>query len=78
VTSAVFAFVISFDEVVIVNFIASVEQHTMTREMWKGTREELRPTVLAVAAVMVVVSVLVLTAIELLRRRSERLQGAKV
>ncbi|MSO93722.1 MAG: ABC transporter permease, partial [Rhodospirillales bacterium] len=56
VTSAVFAFVTSFDEVVIVNFIASVEQHTLTREIWKGIREELSPTVLAVATIMVLIS----------------------
>lgn len=77
VTSAVFAFVTSFDEVVIVNFIASVEQHTLTREIWKGIREELSPTVLAVATIMVLISVIVLTAIELLRRRTERLQGIR-
>jgi putative spermidine/putrescine transport system permease protein len=74
VTAAVFAFVTSFDEVVIVNFIAGPEQYTMTKEMWKGTREELRPTVLAVAAIMVLVSIFVLTAIEMLRRRGEKLQ----
>jgi putative spermidine/putrescine transport system permease protein len=74
VTGAVFAFVTSFDEVVVVNFIAGPDQYTITREMWKGTREELRPTVLAVATILVLVSALVLTAIELLRRRAERLQ----
>ena len=77
ISSAVFAFVTSFDEVVIVNFIASVEQHTLTREIWKGIREELSPTVLAVSTIMVLISIVVLTAIELLRRRTERLQGVR-
>ena len=77
VTAAVFAFVTSFDEVVVVNFIAGPEQYTMTKELWKGTHEELRPTVLAVAAIMVLVSVIVLTAIEFLRRRGEGLRESE-
>ena len=77
VTSAVFAFITSFDEVIIVNFMASVEQHTLPREIWKGVREMISPTVLAVATFMVLLSVVVLTAIEMLRRRSERFQGGR-
>jgi putative spermidine/putrescine transport system permease protein len=75
VTSAVFSFVTSFDEVVIVNFIAGPAQHTLTREIWKGTREELRPTILAVAVILVAMSAVVFAIIEVLRRRAERLQA---
>ena len=35
------------------NFMASVEQHTLPREIWKGVREMISPTVLAVATFMV-------------------------
>lgn len=77
VSSMVFAFVTSFDEAVLVLFIAGVEQHTLTREMWKGVREKISPTILAAATVMVLVSIVILTALELLRRRRDRLRGVR-
>jgi putative spermidine/putrescine transport system permease protein len=38
-------------------------------------REQISPTILAVATILVVVSIGLLTVVELLRRRSERLRG---
>jgi putative spermidine/putrescine transport system permease protein len=75
ISGALFAFVTSFDEVVTVIFLAGVEQYTLPREMWKGVREELNPTILAVACLMVALSVVALTLMEFLRRRAERLRG---
>lgn len=71
-SSAIFAFVTSFDEVVMVVFLAGVDQHTLTREMWKGIREDINPTILAVAMFMVLVSVGGLSLLEALRRKLER------
>ena len=75
ISGGLFAFITSFDEIVIVLFVAGVEQRTIPREMWSGIREQISPTILAVATVLVAVSILLLTAVELLRRRSERLRG---
>jgi putative spermidine/putrescine transport system permease protein len=75
ISGALFAFVTSFDEVVVVLFIAGFDQQTIPRQMWNGIREQISPAILAVATLLVVVSVALLTAIELLRRRSERLRG---
>jgi putative spermidine/putrescine transport system permease protein len=44
-------------------------------QMWAGIREQISPTILAVATILVCVSILLLTTVELLRRRSERLRG---
>jgi putative spermidine/putrescine transport system permease protein len=77
ISGALFAFVTSFDEVVTVIFLAGVEQYTLTREMWKGVREDINPTILAVACLMVALSVAALSLTELLRRRTERLKGAR-
>lgn len=77
VSGAVFAFITSFDEVVVVIFLAAVEQHTLTREMWKGIRENINPTILAVACLMATVSVFVLLSVELIRRRNERVRGIR-
>jgi putative spermidine/putrescine transport system permease protein len=43
--------------------------------MWSGIRQEISPIILAVATILVILSILLLTTIELLRRRSERLRG---
>ncbi|MBL0934706.1 MAG: ABC transporter permease [Rhizobiaceae bacterium] len=75
ISGALFAFITSFDEIVIVLFLAGVEQRTIPREMWSGIREQISPTILAVATVLVLFSIALLTTIELLRRRSERMRG---
>ena len=75
VSGALFAFITSFDEVVIVFFLAGFEQRTIPRQMWAGIREQISPTILAVATILVLVSILLLTTVELLRRRSEKLRG---
>jgi putative spermidine/putrescine transport system permease protein len=75
VSGALFAFVTSFDEVVAVLFIADIEQRTIPRQMWSGIREQISPTILAVATILIFISIGLLSTIELLRRRSERLRG---
>ena len=75
VSGALFAFITSFDEVVVVFFLAGFKQRTIPRQMWAGIREQISPTILAVATILVCVSILLLTTVELLRRRNERLRG---
>jgi putative spermidine/putrescine transport system permease protein len=75
ISGALFAFVTSFDEVVVVLFVASYDQQTIPLQMWNGIREQISPTILAVATILVIFSIALLTTIELLRRRSERLRG---
>ena len=75
ISGALFAFVTSFDEVVVVLFVASYDQRTIPLQMWNGIREQISPTILAVATILVVFSIVLLTTIEFLRRRSERLRG---
>lgn len=76
VTGALFAFITSFDEVVVVLFIAAPDQQTIPRQMWNGIREQISPSILSVATLLVVISVSLLIAVELLRRRTEGLRGA--
>jgi putative spermidine/putrescine transport system permease protein len=77
ISGALFAFVTSFDEVVVVLFLAGFEQRTIPRQMWAGIREQISPTILAVATILITFSVILLATVELLRRRSERLRGVK-
>ena len=75
ISGALFAFITSFDEVVVVTFVGSASQKTLPWQMFLGLREQISPTILAVATILVVLSVALLTTLELLRRRSERLRG---
>jgi len=75
ISGALFAFVTSFDEVIVVLFLAGLENTTIPIQMWVGLREQLSPTIMAVATCLIVMSTLILVSAELLRRRSERLRG---
>jgi len=75
ISGALFAFVTSFDEVVVVLFVAAHDQQTIPRQMWNGIREQISPAILSVATILVIVSILLLATVEILRRRSERLRG---
>ncbi|SEJ30231.1 ABC transporter permease [Paraburkholderia diazotrophica] len=75
ISGALFAFATSFDEIVVALFLTGTDQRTVPRQMWAGIREQLSPTILAVASVLVVISTLLLITLELLRRRTERLRG---
>jgi putative spermidine/putrescine transport system permease protein len=75
ISGALFAMVTSFDEAVLVQFLGGVEQRTIPRQMWSGMREQISPTILAAATLLIAGSIVLLVAIELMRRRSLRLRG---
>lgn len=77
ISGALFAFVTSWDEVVVVLFVGSSDQRTLPRQMFSGIREMISPTITAAATVLITVAVLMLVTVELLRRRSERLRGIR-
>jgi putative spermidine/putrescine transport system permease protein len=77
ISGALFAFITSFDEVVVVLFVGSFKQRTIPWQMFSGIREQISPTILAVATLMVIVSIALLVSLELLRRRNERLRGIR-
>ena len=77
ISGALFAFVTSFDEVVVVLFVGSFKQRTIPWQMFSGIREHISPTILAVATILVLVSIALLVSVELLRRRGERLRGVQ-
>ena len=75
ISGALFAFITSFDEVVVVLFVGSAAQKTLPWQMFIGLREQISPTILAVATILVALSIMLLASLEMLRRRSERLRG---
>ena len=53
---AVFAFIMSWDEIVVVLFITSRAVYTLPRKMWDGIQENVDPTIAAIATVLVVLT----------------------
>jgi putative spermidine/putrescine transport system permease protein len=75
ISGGLFAFGTSFDEVVVTLFLAGPEQTTLPRQMFSGIRENISPTIAAVATILTVMSTLMLITLEWLRRRAERMRG---
>ena len=53
VTGALFAFIISFDEVVIAAFIGGYRSATLPKRMFDNVRDEMDPTIAAIATLLV-------------------------
>ena len=77
-SGALFAFATSFDEVVVVLFMAGPEQRTLPRQMFGGINDNISLTITAAATMLTTVSVILLATLEGLRRRNERLKGTNV
>jgi putative spermidine/putrescine transport system permease protein len=75
VSGGLFAFITSFDEVVVVLFLGTAETQTLPWQMFNGLREQISLTILSVATMLVAFSIFMLITIELLRRRSQRMRG---
>lgn len=59
-SAALFAFVTSFDELVVTLFISGVSAVTLPRKMWDGIRTQIDPTIAAVSSIFIVIIVTVL------------------
>ncbi len=73
---ALFAFIKSFDELVVALFLSGSGAVTLPRRMWDDLRFAIDPTIAAVSTLTIVLTAAVLGGAHLLRRRSERLQAA--
>lgn len=69
-TGAVFAFATSFDEVIVILFIGGPDQRTVPRKMWSGIRDQIDPSILAVATVLIVFAIALFSAMNWLRGRA--------
>jgi ABC-type spermidine/putrescine transport system permease subunit II len=77
-SAAVFAFVTSFDEVVIAIFISGSTAITLPRQMWDGVRTEIDPTIAAVSSLVVGTSIVVLGVVLLLNRWVDRVRERRI
>jgi putative spermidine/putrescine transport system permease protein len=68
VVAAIFAFITSFDEVVVALYISGSSAMTLPVQMWSGLRFEINPVVAAVSTLLLGISIVSLFGIGLLRR----------
>jgi putative spermidine/putrescine transport system permease protein len=71
-SGALFAFVTSFDEVVIALFISGGQNATLTRLMFANIRDQIDPTVAAISSLLILLSVILLVGSQLLRGKAVR------
>jgi putative spermidine/putrescine transport system permease protein len=69
VSGAIFAFATSFDEVVVALFITGAEQRTLPVQMFSGIRDQINPTIMAAATLLLGLSVVLFTVLTALARR---------
>jgi putative spermidine/putrescine transport system permease protein len=75
---ALFAFISSFDELVVALFVSGTSAVTLPRKMWESIRFEIDPTIAAVSTILVALTGALFLSAELLRQRSERLRSGAV
>jgi putative spermidine/putrescine transport system permease protein len=69
---AVFAFIASWDEIVVTLFLSKFSVYTLPRRMWNGIRENTDPTVAAAAVVLLAVTALAFIIWALIERRASK------
>lgn len=68
-SGALFAFITSFDDVVIALFLASPALQTLPRQLFSGIREDFDPSAIAVSTLLILLSVLLYATAQVLKRR---------
>ena len=69
ISGALFAFATSFDEVVVTLFLAGPSQVTLPRQMFTGIRENINPTIAAVATLLIIFTTSLMLVLEWIRGR---------
>jgi putative spermidine/putrescine transport system permease protein len=75
-SGALFAFIVSFDEVVIAAFIGGYRSATLPKRMFDNVRDQMEPTVAAISTLLVTLSILLLVTVTYLRGRGRRGTGS--
>jgi len=73
----VFAFLTSFDEVVVALFISGVDSITLPVQMWNGIRFEISPAVAAASSILLGLSIVILSVVAILRRAEPEQRPAR-
>jgi putative spermidine/putrescine transport system permease protein len=70
ISSAVLAFLTSFDEVVVALFVSGGDNSTLTRAMFNALRDQIDPTIAAISTIMILVTSALLAMTQAFGRRA--------
>ena len=70
-TSAFFAFLHSFDELIVALFVSGIRARTLPKKMWDSL-QEIEPTIAAVSTLLVLFTIVLLVAVHFLRLAADR------
>ena len=73
VTSALLAFLTSFDEVVVAMFISGGDNPTLTRNMFNALRDQIDPTIASISTIMILVTTLMMVLAQLFGQKENSL-----
>jgi putative spermidine/putrescine transport system permease protein len=76
-TAVLFAFIASFDELIGAMFICGVQSKTLPKQMWDGIRDEISPTIAAVAFLLIFLTIVLMNLMVYLKRRQERMYAQR-
>ncbi len=71
ISGALFAFIVSLDEVIIALFISGGEKATLTRRMFNALRDQIDPTIAAISSLLIFMSILLLVLTQILGKKQE-------
>ena len=74
---SIFAFITSWDEIIVAIFITSREVYTLPKRIWDGIFDNVDPAIASLGTIMIVLTALVLFFKEGYDRRRKRIEGAK-
>jgi putative spermidine/putrescine transport system permease protein len=77
VSGALFAFVTSFDELVVTLFVGGPANRTLPRQIWSGVRESMTPTVMSAAVVLGLTTICAVGIVELIKPRARKVDVVK-
>ena len=69
ISGALFAFITSFDEVVLALFVSTYRSLTLPKHMWSAMRQEIDPTIAAASSLLVTLSILIIFLVAFLQKR---------
>lgn len=72
ISGALFAFIASFDELIVSIFVSGTVSKTLPVRMWEGIRLEIDPTITAISTILILISIALFTSIQLLQFLSRK------
>lgn len=78
IAGAIFAFITSWDEIIVAIFITSREVYTLPKRIWDGLFDNVDPAIAAIGTIMIILTALSLAVRERMEKRQRIKQGTDI